>query len=535
MAKQNLRTGFVQLPGMTFDERAMPGPSNQLTSTSTNDRLTDEDKDYIRNCFLPYIQELLNEGKKPVMTDREFSRFVNTATKSKEWKPSFSFLENHEKEHLQAWAESWLQNELVDDRDSLQAVRKTEVDSKEIINERRSLAALKRLYKYNFKELCYFWLSQEQQLKFVFFGEKSKIILDNFETRFDYFKTCLYRLRSNLKIFLHFNLVQQMPQRTTHSITNVKYRIQCIKYRSEKENLLKRSLDTPIEELLSQIDVQPLSSNLVYWPGDDKKIDEPVSSLREYFTTKKTTKDFQKKLIDIDDSFKGYNQATFHGQERVSLSTHHIISKQLLLKILERLQESNRASKYPHIDHRFDNVLDHNYRKYYIVNFWKNHTPGADPRSYAHRNPPTNFPQDGKIFNEGRHLNMFGRSIIWVEGNLFAGPLPEHRGPFDPSKWEESSFEQDAKPILGLERFTEMRILHDSMKRFVNLEQPTDSQKNEIQERWLDVFWRYHFRPVNVDQWIKRSPTDEELKRLKKCSAESRNKFEKKLYWAIKK
>lgn len=232
---------------------------------------------------------------------------------------------------------------------------------------------------------------------------------------------------------------------------------------------------------------------------------------------------------ELIDSTESRDNITFEGQR---LKNYHIISKDLLLQLSKKLQESLTisSSSCPQIDHRFDNVVHYNCRKFYIINHWLESPPGME-RGRCER------PVYGAIFYENWYSTDFYEKVIaWLEGNLLRGPSPQLRGPFDPNTWQDSSFEEDAKPFLGPWRFAEFRRLRDSIREYIDLSEPTDEQTDQILEYWTDVFWRYPLRNIPViltmNYWVERRPTEDELRRLKGHWQDIFN--DAKGYWAMR-
>lgn len=252
-------------------------PNSTSADAIRAEQLSDEHRKYIMDLIIPYLQQACRDKVRPNFYSRELKLLIDMSEKPSKWKKSFTtHLHGTERESLQIYAHMWLQHELVDDRAKADG---SKLEPEE--NERRSSAKLEKLYRDDFKELCSYWHSQEKLKKYVFYGEESRTILPNHDVRYVYFKTCLHHFRTNLRVLLRYNLVERMPSRIN---CPGEYIFNCITYRTGDDWLMK-SLHKSIEELLRQNGNElPKPEPLVRWPGDDRIVLEPQSSLKNVFT-----------------------------------------------------------------------------------------------------------------------------------------------------------------------------------------------------------------------------------------------------------
>ncbi|KAK7590559.1 hypothetical protein V9T40_002172 [Parthenolecanium corni] len=261
----------------------------------------------------------------------------------------------------------------------------------------------------------------------------------------------------------------------------------------------------------------------VCWPGDTAPIIEkkPVNYFQ--FHERNTTR------CDKPVSYSRY------AEPDSNLAAHHVISKSLLKKFYqihsELIKENPTCSKFPQIDHRFQNILDHSQRKILTIHLWMWYDKGV-PINYRQSSPPFPLPENAIMDDDEKFLEHLSRVHTWsIGGNLFMGPLAELRGPFDPSA-RGLDFEIDAEIILGSAKYQEAYALYLKIKRFVDLEknQRKLDESEDIESSIRNLYTINDMTQYNEIYWEKRTATEDELKCLKKQLA---RKYRGKKFWAI--
>lgn len=258
----------------------------------------------------------------------------------------------------------------------------------------------------------------------------------------------------------------------------------------------------------------------VCWPGDAVPVMWPLPlecTSNPFSVSKKSGKPFP-----------------FPGAK--DLATHHVISYRLLntfYYIFAQMRSQEwQASPYEHSNRRFFKTLERSQRKLDSVLMWAT-IKGENPCKYRDSSLPAEFPKAARLDDDGQYLSFIQRQYTWAKGsNLFIGPKPQERGPFDPSQ-RKLDFELDAQIILGQTKYEQYFKIYKRIKKFIE-SQPHERTAHEAASIFIliDLMEEiYDIVSYNPEHWEKRVATAEELQLLKKSH---RKKYLNKEYWAIK-
>lgn len=221
-----------------------------------------------------------------------------------------------------------------------------------------------------------------------------------------------------------------------------------------------------------------------------------------------------------------------------AIRAYHIIPLQLITRFFE-LWLSNELSSYSNNDFNgcvrtLFGRLKRSMLKILLVSMKKS-------RVFSDQFNPSNG--NGASFNPDDTLSIqsIREAISWLSGNIFIGPF--NRGPFDPTfqRYGDELFEAfdySAEPIVGPQRFEELKQLFLQLREFVR----TASRKQPFTRLMQGfnlfikisvVLGKYRVTSMTDEQWEDRPLSYEELQNLR--TGQLMRQFGMKKYWTVKK